>query len=167
LLIPKQTVPLSCAEDEELVLDYRTTDTVAEGVIDLPGNIGDAGGVLLGGDGIEGAAGVTLPERTVPGIGATLIDDVAERSTATAKFGGVRIGLNGNFLDGFKVLGLKRLAANAIIVVVESIDQEAIAARAKAIDGEGNTLGEIVTRRDVNRTRFGEGEFNGIKGGDG
>src|SRR5215472_4804222 len=116
----------------------------------------------FGGDCVQSGSCIQLPQGAMELVGAALADQVSYRTAATAKFGGVRVCQDGHFLNCLKVVRLKGLALNRIIVIVLSVQQEVVGARTRAVHGEAHSVAEAV-RPHIQHSGLGQHQRNCIQ----
>ncbi len=119
-------------EEEGPIPEDRSADASAELVLAKLG---------LGAAGLEDVAGVEdivaeeLVGAAVELVGAGAGNDVDDTACGTAGFGGVAVGLDGDFLDAFDV-GLDTDGADDALVIVDAVDDVVVEGIVLTVDGE-------------------------------
>src|SRR5581483_12509421 len=98
---------------------------------------------LLGGDGIQESAIERVPCLAVKAVGSAAERKVGNRASPAAIFRVIGVGEDRDLLYGLLVRRLVGLATDAVVVIVEAVNQEVVGARAQTVHGEADTVGKI------------------------
>jgi hypothetical protein len=149
-------VKLQRVEEEELVLDGKAADIVAEDVLAILA-LEAAGEVVALVGSVERGVEDAIPDGAVEVVGAVFEDEVGNRAAAAAELSLIRVLEHDYLLDGVEVFRLQALAVNAGVVVVRAFNEEVVGAGAAAIDREVDAVGEGFSAAALH-ARQGEGE---------
>src|ERR1700733_4147881 len=100
-------------------------------------------------------------------VGAALIDVIGDRAAAAAVLRTVGVRQDRELLNGSKIGGLVRLAANSVIVVVLPVNQKVVRARPRAVHGVTKAVRKRIVQLgvlDARKSRRGLGRIEAVVG---